>query len=53
MGHTVSVMTFNVTADAYDRLTGRFSEPLAARFAELAQVQAGQRALDVGCDRED
>ncbi|SCG66368.1 class I SAM-dependent methyltransferase [Micromonospora inositola] len=42
-------MTFNVTADAYDRFMGRFSEPLAARFAELAQVQAGQRALDVGC----
>jgi ubiquinone/menaquinone biosynthesis C-methylase UbiE len=42
-------MTFNVTADAYDRFMGRFSEPLAARFVELAQVQAGQRALDVGC----
>jgi SAM-dependent methyltransferase len=42
-------MSFNVTADAYDRFMGRFSEPLAARFAELAQVQAGQRALDVGC----
>jgi SAM-dependent methyltransferase len=42
-------MTFNVTADAYDRFMGRFSQPLAARFAELAQVQAGQRVLDVGC----
>jgi SAM-dependent methyltransferase len=42
-------MTFNVTADAYDRFMGRFSEPLAARFVELAQVRAGQRALDVGC----
>jgi ubiquinone/menaquinone biosynthesis C-methylase UbiE len=42
-------MTFNVTADAYDGFMGRFSEPLAARFAELAQVKAGQRALDVGC----
>jgi SAM-dependent methyltransferase len=42
-------MTFVVTADAYDRFMGRFSEPLAARFAEFAQVRAGQRALDVGC----
>ena len=42
-------MSFNVTADAYDRFMGRFSEPLAARFAELAEREAGQRALDVGC----
>jgi SAM-dependent methyltransferase len=42
-------MTFNVAADAYDRFMGRFSEPLAAQFAELAQVHPGQRALDVGC----
>jgi SAM-dependent methyltransferase len=47
--HTVSGMTFNVTAEAYDRFMGRFSEPLAARFVELAQVKPGQRALDVGC----
>jgi SAM-dependent methyltransferase len=42
-------MTFDVTAQAYDRFMGRFSEPLAARFVELAQVKPGQRALDVGC----
>jgi SAM-dependent methyltransferase len=42
-------MTFNVTADAYGRFMGRFSEPLAARFVELAQAEPGQRALDVGC----
>src|SRR5262249_21352973 len=28
---------------------GRYSEPLAARFADLAGVRSGQRALDVGC----
>lgn len=28
---------------------GRYSEPLAVQFAELANLQAGQRALDVGC----
>jgi SAM-dependent methyltransferase len=28
---------------------GRFSEPLAPRFADLAGVSRGQRVLDVGC----
>ena len=42
-------MTFNVAADAYDRFMGRFSEPLAAEFAQAARVEPGQRALDVGC----
>jgi SAM-dependent methyltransferase len=42
-------VTFDVTAEAYDRFMGRFSEPLAVRFADLAGVQPGQRALDVGC----
>ena len=42
-------MSFDVSADAYGRFMGRFSEPLAARFVELAQVLPGQRALDVGC----
>ncbi len=42
-------MAFEVTADAYARFMGRFSEPLAARFIEQAEVRAGQRFLDVGC----
>jgi SAM-dependent methyltransferase len=42
-------VTFNVSADAYGRFMGRYSEPLAVQFAELAGVRAGQRALDVGC----
>jgi SAM-dependent methyltransferase len=42
-------MSFNVSADAYARFMGRYSEPLAVQFADLAQVQAGDRALDVGC----
>jgi len=42
-------VTFDVAADAYSRFMGRYSEPLAVQFAELAQVQAGHRALDVGC----
>ena len=42
-------MSFNVSADAYLRFMGRYSEPLAARFADLAGVGGGQRVLDVGC----
>jgi SAM-dependent methyltransferase len=41
-------MTFDVDGDAYGRFMGRFSEPLADRFAELVHPLAGQRALDVG-----
>jgi len=40
---------FDVRAEAYDRFMGRYSGPLAAPFADLAGVRAGQRALDVGC----
>jgi SAM-dependent methyltransferase len=40
---------FDVAADAYGRFMGRFSSPLAAQFVELAELQAGQRVLDVGC----
>jgi SAM-dependent methyltransferase len=42
-------VSFDVPADAYGRFMGRFSEPLAARFADAAGVRTGQRALDVGC----
>jgi SAM-dependent methyltransferase len=42
-------MIFEVTADAYGRYMGRFSEPLAHRFADLLQLRQGQHALDVGC----
>ena len=42
-------MGFDVPAAAYGRFMGRFSEPLAPPFADLAAVSAGQTALDVGC----
>ena len=42
-------MTFDVTADAYGRFMGRFSEPLAEQFVAFVGVAAGQRVLDVGC----
>jgi SAM-dependent methyltransferase len=40
---------FDVGAEAYDRFMGRYSVRLAAPFADLAGVHAGQRVLDVGC----
>lgn len=42
-------MTFAVGPEAYDRFMGRYSGPLAPLFADLAEVVAGQRVLDVGC----
>ena len=42
-------MTFAVAADAYDRFMGRYSLPLAPKFADFAGIEEGQRVLDVGC----
>ena len=42
-------MTFAVAADSYDRFMGRYSAPLAPRFADFAGVMVGQQVLDVGC----
>jgi SAM-dependent methyltransferase len=42
-------VSFDVGADVYLRFMGRFSEPLALQFADLAGIRGGQRALDVGC----
>jgi SAM-dependent methyltransferase len=42
-------VSFDVSPGAYLRFMGRYSEPLAARFADLAGVRGGQRVLDVGC----
>lgn len=42
-------MTFEVAAQAYGRFMGRYSEPLAAVFADWVGVRPGERALDVGC----
>jgi len=39
---------FSGSSDAYDRFMGRYSTPLATRFADFAGVGAPQRALDVG-----
>jgi SAM-dependent methyltransferase len=43
-------MSFEVPADSYDRFMGRFSQPLAPRFARFAGVSdPGERIIDVGC----
>jgi SAM-dependent methyltransferase len=42
-------VTFDVTADAYDRFMGRFSGPLADLSVDFAGVAPGHHALDVGC----
>jgi SAM-dependent methyltransferase len=42
-------MSFEVTADAYGRFMGRYSEQLAVQFADSARLAPGQKALDVGC----
>ena len=41
--------TFNASAEAYDRLVGRYSGDLAAALIAFAGVEPGMRALDVGC----
>ena len=41
--------TFATGAEAYDQFMGAWSERLAAPFASEAGVEAGARALDVGC----
>jgi SAM-dependent methyltransferase len=42
-------MTFQVAAEAYDRFMGRYSTQLGPQLADLGDVRAGQRVLDVGC----
>jgi SAM-dependent methyltransferase len=41
--------TFRASADAYDRLVGRYSPQLAAALIDFAGVAPGMRAVDVGC----
>jgi SAM-dependent methyltransferase len=42
-------MSFEVSAEAYDRFMGRYSIQLGPQLAALAEVGDGQRVLDVGC----
>lgn len=49
MEPTEGARTFLTSGDAYDSFMGRYSQPLARVFADLAGVVPGARALDVGC----
>lgn len=42
-------MSFDVSAEAYGRFMGRYSEPLGVETVTLLDISPGQRALDVGC----
>lgn len=42
-------MSFFVAADSYDRFMGRYSVPLAPQLSDLAEIEPGQRVIDVGC----
>jgi ubiquinone/menaquinone biosynthesis C-methylase UbiE len=42
-------MSFTAGPEAYDRFMGRYSTPLAPRFADFASIGGAQRLLDVGC----
>ena len=46
---TLARVSFEVSADSYLRFMGKYSEPLAGQFADLAGIHAGLRVLDVGC----
>lgn len=46
---SVRRVTFEVAAGAYDRFMGRYSRPLASRFADWSGVEPPGRAIDVGC----
>ncbi len=49
MGQAEGARTFGVAGETYDAFMGRYSMPLAARFADAAGVVPGLTALDVGC----
>jgi SAM-dependent methyltransferase len=42
-------MSFDVAAEAYDQFMGRYSSLLSPQLTDIANLQPGQRALDVGC----
>lgn len=49
MAETPGTASFRTSAEAYDRHIGRYGPALARALIEIANVSAGQRALDVGC----
>jgi SAM-dependent methyltransferase len=49
MSEAAGAATFRTPAEAYDCHIGRYSRELARALISSAGVEAGQRALDVGC----
>ena len=49
MAKAPGAASFRTSAEAYDRHIGRYGSELARALIEVANVAAGQRALDVGC----
>jgi len=49
VAETPGAASFRTSAEAYDRHIGRYGSALAQALIEIANVSAGQRALDVGC----
>jgi SAM-dependent methyltransferase len=49
MGDAPGAVTFITSADAYDRLVGRYSHELARSLIAAADVRPDRTALDVGC----
>lgn len=49
MDEVEGARSFRVDGADYDRFMGRYSGPLAQRFADAAGITAGRTALDVGC----
>jgi ubiquinone/menaquinone biosynthesis C-methylase UbiE len=49
MDDVEGAQAFRVAGSAYDSFMGRYSKPLALRFADAVGVARGQTALDVGC----
>ena len=48
-GGDTRTASFRTSAEANDRHIGRYGSALARALSEIANVSAGQRALDVGC----
>jgi SAM-dependent methyltransferase len=49
MGEGPDTQSLGGPAEAYDRHVGRYGTELGSALVEVADVQRGQRALDVGC----
>jgi SAM-dependent methyltransferase len=49
VGDVEGARTFAVSGTTYDSFMGRYSQPLAEKFANAAGVRPGEIAVDVGC----